>query len=486
LAAKPPPIRILSRRRGTAPAAVVGKFPTLVTDLKRRRFKPVITPAVALQAAALGLAAEGLADRPPDTYQRDYVAGAEVFIKGDAIVLCLVRRGLEVRQVRRGASKVRRGAYEYSPSNEVTVHLYAHAPEPNPAELEVVASSVHSVMGVETRPVWGSNRRFDELLEEGMREADSPASDDLAAARALADANSRALAIALRTSGGLLVADVPKQLPNAAAADMASDALQDVDLAATETVVICKRTGREVARVPSNRALTELGRRGLRCACGAPITDERTEEALAATNRGRELLDGSRWMSLLLLEELTNLGVRPSQIAIEQTVGGDELDCVAVLGGRLVLFELKDKEFNLGNAYSFGAKMSLVRPQLPVIITTEYVGGDAKEHFARIQAPPSAQVRAQIELGLLTETEAEPAQGQIRYIEGLDNLRDGLAQLLTEIDNTNFTSFLQQVLPLASLQSQDVVERIAQPTPSEPRATPDARRSGSGKKHGRT
>lgn len=40
-------------------------------------------------------------------------------------------------------------------------------------------------------------------------------------------------------------------------------------------------------------------------------------------------------MSVLLVEELVRLGVRRSHIAIEQNVGGDELDCVAVVGGEL-------------------------------------------------------------------------------------------------------------------------------------------------------
>ena len=45
------------------------------------------------------------------------------------------------------------------------------------------------------------------------------------------------------------------------------------------------------------------------------------------------------------------------EVLVEQSVGGDEIDCVANISGELTLFELKDKEFNLGN--------------------------DAKEHFTR-------------------------------------------------------------------------------------------------------
>ena len=43
---------------------------------------------------------------------------------------------------------------------------------------------------------------------------------------------------------------------------------------------------------------------------------------------------------------------------------------------------LKDREFNLGGAYSFGAKIGIIGPAYPVIISREKIGGDAKEHLS--------------------------------------------------------------------------------------------------------
>ena len=63
------------------------------------------------------------------------------------------------------------------------------------------------------------------------------------------------------------------------------------------------------------------------------------EKALTVTDLGRELLDGSRWFSLLLVEELTELGIPLDRILIEQQVGSDEMDCFADVLGELVLFE---------------------------------------------------------------------------------------------------------------------------------------------------
>jgi hypothetical protein len=314
-----------------------------------------------------------------------------------------------------------------------------------------------------------------------METSEAPQAEEILAAKSLADADARTLAIALKTSGGLLVSDVAKQLSASSDPAAAQSTLAEVGLVETETVVICNRTSRQVARVPSRDALARLDAEGVRCACGTPITEERIEDALTTTKRGRQLMDGSKLMSLLLAEELVKLGVKRSHIAVEQTVGGDELDCVAVIGGALVLFELKDKEFNLGNAYSFGAKISLVRPLLPVIITSAHVGGDAKDHFARIQAAPSERASSVFRSALASAAESSPRP--VQYIEGLDNLSTGLAEIASEIDTSSTLNFLREVLPLGSLNPPDVLDALRTPQkPAPTRASASARkRSTSGR-----
>jgi hypothetical protein len=130
---------------------------------------------------------------------------------------------------------------------------------------------------------------------------------------------------------------------------------------------------------------------GVRCACGRPLVDEQTEEALTITELGRGLLDKSRWLTLLLVDELAAVGVARESILIEQQIAGDEIDCLANISGDLALFELKDKEFNLGSAYSFGAKIGIIRPKHPVVISTEHVGNDAKEHYVRARLAGTAK-----------------------------------------------------------------------------------------------
>ena len=74
-------------------------------------------------------------------------------------------------------------------------------------------------------------------------------------------------------------------------------------------------------------------------------------------------------MSVLLIQAIHSLGINYEAMLIEQKSGGDEMDCFADISGELCLFELKDKEFSLGNAYSFGAKVGIHKPAHAIIVT---------------------------------------------------------------------------------------------------------------------
>jgi hypothetical protein len=137
----------------------------------------------------------------------------------------------------------------------------------------------------------------------------------------------------------------------------------------------------------------------------------------------------------------------------DQQKGGDEVDCLTNVNGELVLFELKDKEFSLGNAYSFGAKIGIIRPEHAVILTTEVVGNDAKEHFERSRlAQRSPHVRWDLE----EETT------KVLYIEGTDALCTEVRDLIGRIYAQDAVRELNQVLPLVSLDAQALLSVLGE------------------------
>ena len=189
----------------------------------------------------------------------------------------------------------------------------------------------------------------------------------------------------MKAVGGLLVSDLGKQLPGRSQDEVerAKNSLLQTGLAVSEVVVICRKSQAQIACVPGRETLEDVSRLSVICACGRAYLDERIEEALNVIDATRALLDSSRWLSLIVLDELLRLGITLDQIRIDQVRGGDELDAFVNVSGELVLFEFKDKEFSLGNAYSFVAKIGWVKPNHAVVLTTETVGNDVREHFHR-------------------------------------------------------------------------------------------------------
>jgi hypothetical protein len=216
--------------------------------------------------------------------------------------------------------------------------------------------------------------------------------------------------------------------------------------------VICGKTQGQVARVPSRDILKRMSDDGVKCACGRAIADERIEEALSITDLGRTLLDGSRWLTLLVVEQLQLVGVPLNRILIEQQVGSDELDCLADISGDFVLFELKDKDFNLGNAYSFGAKMQIIRPDHAVIFSTQKIGNDAREHFGR--------ARLARNVGLRTLPSSDGERAEILYFEGLDQLRGGIEALATDKYRQHAVRALKPVLDLAAIPAAPLISAL--------------------------
>ena len=122
------------------------------------------------------------------------------------------------------------------------------------------------------------------------------------------------------------------------------------------------------------------------------------------------------------------------------------------ISGELVLFELKDKEFNLGSAYSFGAKIGIVKPRHPVIVTTEHVGNDAKDHFVRAGVSGSHRDRRFFD-------QREVAD-EIFYIEGVENLRLGIESLVDKIYRNDATRLINNVIPLGTLDGQCMIDAL--------------------------
>jgi hypothetical protein len=201
------------------------------------------------------------------------------------------------------------------------------------------------------------------------------------AAHTLSDREARSLALSIKSSRGALAKDTARLLKTPEIPGILEN-LVSTGVARREIVVICRFSQKQVARVPDRYKLAKLAGEGLRCACGKRIDHESTEDLFTITELGASLLDKSRWLSVLFREKLIELGVHREDILLECRLDGDEIDCIASIGGKLVVAELKDKEFSIGNSYSFSAKVSAIQPDYAIILSTEKIANDVKDRFS--------------------------------------------------------------------------------------------------------
>jgi hypothetical protein len=415
-------------------------------------YRPVLTTARIAQADALGLDFNRLSPREISDGLGQTTRFSELFgVQGGLIGIHLAYDERRAYFVGDDEEPVAR--------NEWELMVYGIGSTEVKDPLDDLVALLQERLDIEAEPYRYVSNRFKELKAEGMTPPRAPSADEVSAARLLSDAVVRHVAISIASSGGLLVGDLPKQLPTQerGRAQAIADDLQGAGLVSSDLVVICSKTAEQVLRVPTKEALDQAAAAGLKCACGAGVLDEQAEQAISLTPLGRQLLDGSWWMSVLLIDELARLGIDHESMLVEQTDGGDEMDCFADVSGELVIFELKDKEFSLGNAYSFGSKFGIYRTAYSVVVTTAHVGNDAKEHFDKALSAqrddryPGSRNRSTT----------------IQYIEGLDSLRSGLEELVGGVFQGDAEVLLRSNLLTAAFDVASVIEALSDTTADE-------------------
>lgn len=168
--------------------------------------------------------------------------------------------------------------------------------------------------------------------------------------------------------------------------------MSSLGLVDSEYVVLCKKTSEQINRAPTTDSIMAMGEHGIKCSrCNKLITDEHIEEFLTTTDIGNRMVDSSHWMTPNLVESLRSFGIEARNILVNVCEGPEEIDAMVSLGGKLILFELKDSQFSLGHAYAFQSRLGLYEADVGVIWATGGVAPEVKEHFSRVK--PDAEIR---------------------------------------------------------------------------------------------
>jgi len=154
-----------------------------------------------------------------------------------------------------------------------------------------------------------------------------------------------------------------------------------------ELIIICKKTGQWWnVTIPSREKMKEIEDLGITCTtCGAKVSEERVDEFYRISNKGKRLVSGSCWMVGQIVRDLVKNGVRDEDIFVNVTYNGEEIDIMAFYLARIIVLELKDREFGLGDAYRYHGKISRLiekahgrRDVYPIVVTTETVASEAR------------------------------------------------------------------------------------------------------------
>lgn len=127
-------------------------------------------------------------------------------------------------------------------------------------------------------------------------------------------------------------------------------------------------------------------------ACGRGIAEHEVTEVATISSAGKWLTEKSRWMSVLTVMALLDLGIPREHIWMPPwDAGSDDLDLVFEFDSRLHVVELKDDNFDEGDGARFGVRaFQLDDTRVALVITTGHVSERAKSALATIVAGRSS------------------------------------------------------------------------------------------------
>jgi hypothetical protein len=247
------------------------------------------------------------------------------------------------------------------------------------------------------------------FFQEGRLETKKPeyTDEELSAAKLLSNGEFRSALLRLSQVGKVRPADT-MVLSNAAIAEP----LVSAGLVLKETLVSCRQDSHTICVVPDRSHLDGSSKPAMRCTvCGRTLADELMQEVFAVTDLAKRMLNGSHWMTVWVTHLLCDAGLSTADIAWNAAAGQDELDIIVNVVSFKVFFELKDREFGLGDTYPFAARVNRYGGTFGVVATTDKVAQDARSFLDEQRAS-----------GLTIFT-----------LEGPEKVRTGLPALLDSI-----------------------------------------------------
>lgn len=232
--------------------------------------------------------------------------------------------------------------------------------------------------------------------------------DDYTSSKLLCNEKLRSFLIKISKLGKILEDDVKSELD-----ESQIQILIDHNLLSKEFLIRCTNDARTICTVTSLDNLTENSNDGAKCAyCRRPLSEENTVEIFTISNKGRNLMAGSKWMSIWVTEELIRHGIKSDSIDWRIEDKGEEIDIRISDFNSKVLLELKDREFGGGDAHPFIYRVDKYRGNIGGILTTKKIAKEAKT--------------------IIREQESKMSCTFVTY-EGIDRIEHGIQKMVVDM-----------------------------------------------------
>lgn len=290
-------------------------------------------------------------------------------------------------------------------------------------------------------------------IEDAFVEHEEATTEQITAAKALMDRKSRDLLEQIKNAGSIFMKDIVGEERDVV--EECIHSFKDLSLVNMDCAVLCRRSGQQILRVSDKSTLNEGPQKAFKCfICGSPISDELTEEVLACTDFGGDMLKDRTWLLVLVRGILAELGVPSSALKIYRSEGLPVQIFLSINGLRYLLV-LCTEPLTLDQAYMIGAHITAYRLDSAVIISTEKITTLMKAHLRQTKSDVRFEFIDDIN-DLNVKLQSVISKQQREHLGALLNDFVGV----TRVDIASLV--LQRMLPCAEPEAEEPAEGIAE------------------------
>jgi hypothetical protein len=284
----------------------------------------------------------------------------------------------------------------------------------------------------------------------------------------------REILIELKKRGSIIERDLHELASPSVKVDRIKSALdyfsgEEYRLIDRKFAIICNKTN-EIIFLLRNKEDLENAKQ-LECPkCSAQIGNESVLSYYERTEKLKELLDGNRWMPLLIRDAFIKAGVPESDVYTEVKYGEDEIDVLALYRGRVLVVELKDRPASLNDAYKLSAKTSRLESisirSAPASLDEDILGPpEAYEIYAHTSRVRPARgmfvpiVISSYDIAKDARDLLKETKENARFLENCEGKIDDFARkIVNDIDDNELR---RRLVDLISVQSHDSISNLA-------------------------